>query len=141
MCRSPPGPQLQLSTGSLDFAVTIIIIRMVGKNFTAVHCNLLKVLGNIWRWVQNTDFTECGCSCSIWRDLLKELYKQNLICVSAFPSRLDSASAVGSRTRLLLLCGHPRAQSGTVLLQSLALLQFLAAAQDGFQKRTSTSLH
>lgn len=38
----------------------------------------------------------------------------------SFPSRLDSASTVGSRTRLLLLCGHPRAQSGTVLLQSLA---------------------
>lgn len=119
MCGSPlPGSQLQLSTGSLDFAVTIIMI--VGKNCPAVHCNLVKDLGNIWRWVQNTDFTECCGSCAVWRHLLRELYKQNLTCASAFPSRLDSASTAGSRTRLLLLCGHPRAQSGTVLLRSLA---------------------
>lgn len=89
MCGSPlPGSQLQLSTGSLDFAVTIIMI--VGKNCPAVHCNLVKDLGNIWRWVQNTDFTECCGSCTVWRHLLRELYKQNLTCVSAFPSRLDS---------------------------------------------------
>lgn len=74
-----------------------------------------------------------------------ELHKQNLISVFPhFPTDcILTASAMGLRTRMLLVYAHARTWSETVLLQSPGPvpLQFLAAAQEEFRKQNSTSLH
>lgn len=119
-------------TGSLGSTPLILtLIMLVKKNCTAVHCSFLKILGDGF---QNNVFTACGCP---WWDLLIHNFKGRIGSVFLlFPTDcVLTLSTVGSRTRMLLFCGHARTWSETILLQ------FLASAQDGFQKQNSTSLH
>lgn len=99
----------------------LTITRLVQKNCTPALSSLLKFLEMSGDWFQNNVFTECRCPWQIWSDLLIQNFTSSIWAVFPhFPTDCTwTASTVGLRTRMLLVCGHARTWSGTMLLQSL----------------------
>lgn len=132
----------------LRFCTLSITFVKKTQNKTKQNCCALqpskKILQMFEGGFQNNVFTQCRCPCNFWRDLLIQSSTSRIWSLFPhFPTDcILTASTMGLRTRMLLVYGHAGMCSETILLQSRgpAPLQFLAAAQDRFQKQNTTSL-